>query len=96
MAITVDAIYENGVLRLEKPLPFREHERVRVSVQPTQSIARESAGMLRWRGDWETLHRLAENDEFGILESRGNNLTCLASNDVDFDRVPGITRYTPA
>jgi hypothetical protein len=34
-----------------------------------QSVARESAGMLRWRGDWETLRRLAEDDEFGIMES---------------------------
>ena len=69
MTFTVVAIYENGVLKLEKPLPFREHERLQVSVQPKPSIARESAGMLRWRGDWETLRRLAEDDEFGILES---------------------------
>jgi predicted DNA-binding antitoxin AbrB/MazE fold protein len=68
MAITVEAIYENGVLRPEKPLPFQEHQRVQISVQPKQSIARESAGLLRWRGDWETLRRLAEDDEFGILE----------------------------
>jgi predicted nucleic acid-binding protein len=25
-----------------------------------------------------------------------NGLTKLASNDADFDRVPGITRYAPA
>jgi predicted DNA-binding antitoxin AbrB/MazE fold protein len=69
MAITVEAIYENGVLKPAQPLPLQEHERVQVTVHPTQSIARESAGMLRWQGDRETLHRLAEDDEFGILES---------------------------
>jgi predicted DNA-binding antitoxin AbrB/MazE fold protein len=69
MTITVDAVYENGVLKLDKPLPLREHDRVQVTVQLKQSVARESAGMLRWRGDWETLRRLAEDDEFGILES---------------------------
>jgi predicted DNA-binding antitoxin AbrB/MazE fold protein len=68
MTITVEVVYENGVLRPEKPLPFREHERLQISVQTKQSIARESAGMLRWRGDWETLRRLAEDDEFGIME----------------------------
>jgi predicted DNA-binding antitoxin AbrB/MazE fold protein len=69
MAFTVEAVYENGVLKPIQPLPLKEHERVQVSVQPKQSIARESAGMLRWQGDWETLRRLAEDDEFGIMES---------------------------
>jgi predicted DNA-binding antitoxin AbrB/MazE fold protein len=69
MAITVEAIYENGVLRPEKPLPFQERQRVQISVQTKQSIARESAGLLRWTGDWEILRRIAEEDEFGIMES---------------------------
>jgi hypothetical protein len=42
--------------------------------------------------------------QFGLLSSdalivtvmRANGLTHLASNDADFDRVPGITRYAPA
>jgi len=69
MAITVEAVYENGVLKPTQPLPLKEHERVQVTVQPKPSIARESAGMLRWRGDWETLRQIAEDDEFGIMES---------------------------
>lgn len=69
MAITVEAVYEDGVLKLDKPLPFPEHERLEVSVRPKRSVARESAGMLPWRGDWETLRRIAEEDEFGIWES---------------------------
>jgi hypothetical protein len=32
MALQVDAIYENGVLRPLQPLDLREHERVIVSV----------------------------------------------------------------
>ena len=69
MAITVEAVYEDGVLKPDQPLPFKEGERVRVTVQVQQSVARESAGMLHWRGDWETLRRLAEDDEFGLMES---------------------------
>jgi len=34
MAITVDAIYENGILKLSEPLPFPEHMRVSVRVEP--------------------------------------------------------------
>ena len=69
MAITVEAVYEDGVLKLDRPLPLNNLDRVQVTVQVKQSVARESAGMLRWDGDWETLRRLAEDDEFGIMES---------------------------
>jgi predicted DNA-binding antitoxin AbrB/MazE fold protein len=69
MAITIEAVYENGVLKPVQPLPLKEQQRVQVTVRVKPSAARESAGMLRWRGDWETLRRLAEEDEFGILES---------------------------
>jgi len=34
MAITVEAIYENGVLKLSEPLPFPEPMRVSVRVEP--------------------------------------------------------------
>ena len=37
MTITVDATYENGTLKLERPLPLAEHEKVRVTVE--QSLA---------------------------------------------------------
>jgi predicted nucleic acid-binding protein/predicted DNA-binding antitoxin AbrB/MazE fold protein len=69
MVITFEAIYEDGVLRTEKPLPLAERERVQVTVQPKRSVAQESAGMLPWHGDWETLRRIAEDDEFGVMES---------------------------
>ena len=69
MTLTVEATYENGVLKPVQPLPLQEHERVQGCVQAKPSIARESAGMLHWRGDWETLRRIAEEDEFGFLGS---------------------------
>ena len=46
MAITVEAVYENGVLKPAQPLPFREHEKVRITVQPVLSRARQTAGLL--------------------------------------------------
>jgi predicted DNA-binding antitoxin AbrB/MazE fold protein len=69
MALIIEAVYENGVLKPAQPLPLPEHARVQVTVQVKPGVARESAGMLRWHGDWETLRRIAEDDEFGILES---------------------------
>jgi predicted DNA-binding antitoxin AbrB/MazE fold protein len=69
MSITVEAVYENGVLKPAEPLPFKEHEKVSVTVRPAISFARQSAGMLKWTGDWEVLDRIIRDPEFGIMES---------------------------
>ena len=69
MALTVEAIYENGVLKPTEPLPFKEQEKVTITVEPTMSLARRTAEMVPWTGDVETLERIAEDPEFGILES---------------------------
>jgi predicted nucleic acid-binding protein len=36
------------------------------------------------------------SDALIVSTMRANGLTNLASNDADFDRVPGLTRYAPA
>lgn len=69
MTITVEATYEDGVLKPVQPLPLVEHEKVQVTVQSQRSVAKESAGMLKWSGDADTLERLACDPEFSILES---------------------------
>ena len=69
MNFTVEATYENGVLRPAQPLPLKEHEKVRVTIEPELTWAERTAGMLKWTGDPEVLRRIAEDDEFGILES---------------------------
>jgi predicted DNA-binding antitoxin AbrB/MazE fold protein len=33
MALTVEAVYENGILKPLQPLPLKEHERVSVTVE---------------------------------------------------------------
>lgn len=68
MAITVDAIYENGTLKLAGPLPFEEHAKVRVTVHADPSWVDRTAGMIKWSGDMETLRRLAEDVEFDPQE----------------------------
>jgi predicted DNA-binding antitoxin AbrB/MazE fold protein len=34
MSITVEAVYENGVLKPSEPLPFKELEKVQITVEP--------------------------------------------------------------
>jgi predicted DNA-binding antitoxin AbrB/MazE fold protein len=69
MPITVEAIYENGVLKPTGPLPLQEHEKVRLTIEPELTWAERTAGMLPWTGDPEVLRRIAKDPEFGILES---------------------------
>lgn len=75
MNLTIEAVYENGVLKPSQALPLKENERVRVSIHTAIDVRNaldavgRSYGLIRWNGDRETLRRIAEDDEFGILES---------------------------
>ncbi len=46
MTLQVEATYENGVLRLDRPLPFAEHERVQVTIQGRTSWVQATAGII--------------------------------------------------
>jgi predicted DNA-binding antitoxin AbrB/MazE fold protein len=67
MALHVEATYENGVLKLDAPLPLQEHARVIVEVKPKESRIRESARRLRFNADPETIRKIAEDDD--LLDS---------------------------
>ena len=69
MPITIEAVYENGVLKPREPLALKEHEKVTVTIQPAVSLARQTAGIVPWSGDAATLERIACDPEFGILDS---------------------------
>jgi predicted nucleic acid-binding protein len=45
--------------------------------------------------DFSRQHGLLTNDALIVAVMQDHGLTHLASNDADFDRVPGITRYAP-
>lgn len=65
MTITIEAIYENGVLKPKQRLPFEEHETLQVTVSKKASPAQQTYGMMGWTGDGEALDRLLEEAEFG-------------------------------
>ncbi|RIK86039.1 MAG: hypothetical protein DCC67_03200 [Planctomycetota bacterium] len=67
--MTVEAIYENGMLKLARPLPLKEHEKVRVTVQPETAPLVAGYGLMGWTGDAETIERLALSPEFDPSES---------------------------
>jgi predicted DNA-binding antitoxin AbrB/MazE fold protein len=69
MAITVEAIYENGVLKPAEPLPFKEGEKVRVTVQTPANWVEATAGLLGWTGSSEELGYFALDPELDPQES---------------------------
>jgi predicted DNA-binding antitoxin AbrB/MazE fold protein len=66
MSLTVEATYENGVLKPTRPLPLQEHAKVRITIEPATSWAEATAGLCGWKGDHETFQRLL--DEAGEPE----------------------------
>ena len=68
MTMTIEATYENGVLKPSQPLALKERERVRVTVHTASNWVQETAGLIKWTGDHETLRRLAEDVEFDPQE----------------------------
>lgn len=72
MAITIEAIYENGVLKPVKHLPaFSEGTHIWLTLHTDSEPDRVSKayGLLGWTGDAETVRRVALDPEFDILES---------------------------
>lgn len=78
-SLVFEAVFENGVLRPDRPLPLAESQRIRLSVDlpaldepPIDSdieFINETSGMLGWTGDAATVERIAMDPEFGLHES---------------------------
>ena len=64
MSLEVQATYEGGVLRPDRPLPFQERQRVTVTVtsdgtsNSDGTSIHETAGLLAWTGKPEDLDYL--------------------------------------
>jgi predicted DNA-binding antitoxin AbrB/MazE fold protein len=69
MPLTVEAVYEDGVFKPVEPLPLREHERVRLTVQTASDAVERSYGRIGWTGDAETVRRVALDPDGGLLGS---------------------------
>jgi predicted DNA-binding antitoxin AbrB/MazE fold protein len=69
MSLEVEATYENGVLKPDKPLPLGDHERVTVSIKPHPGRIRRSAGLIRWQGEAQALEYLLGPDNQPWQES---------------------------
>jgi predicted DNA-binding antitoxin AbrB/MazE fold protein len=81
MAITIEAVYENGCLRPVKALPLGIEGKpvwLTLHIDAEEDWVQKAYGLIGWTGDAETVSRVALDPEFDLDEAR-----------------PGITRYEP-
>lgn len=70
MTLTIEAIYENGMLKPSQSLPLQEREKVLITVHAgaevheALDIVQRTYGLIGWKGGHEALERiLAEAEE---------------------------------
>jgi predicted DNA-binding antitoxin AbrB/MazE fold protein len=68
MTISIEATYENGVLKPAQPLPLEEREQVRIVIHRPGKLADQTYGMIGWSGDAATFDRLLQESEAGRWE----------------------------
>jgi len=68
MSISIEAVYENGVLKPANPLPLQEHEKVQVTVRRAVSRVRQTAGLMGWTGSQEDADFVALSPELDPQE----------------------------
>jgi predicted DNA-binding antitoxin AbrB/MazE fold protein len=69
MTITIEAVYENGVLRPLQPLPWKEGARLRIAVSSLDSPILKAYGIMGFQGTAEEAEHLALAPEFLPEES---------------------------
>ena len=63
MSLEIEATYENGVLKLDHPLPLKENQRVKVTIQAESTGVRQRRGLVPWSGSLEDLDYLILSPE---------------------------------
>jgi predicted DNA-binding antitoxin AbrB/MazE fold protein len=63
MTLTVEAVYENGVLKPVQPLPLKEHEQVRLTIHPRVRNLADCYGIMGFQGTVEEADYFAMDPE---------------------------------
>lgn len=67
MLLEIEAVYENGTLKLDRDVPLTNGQRVKLTIHPPG--ARDRSGGFRWKGRREDLDHLILSDDNGLMES---------------------------
>jgi predicted DNA-binding antitoxin AbrB/MazE fold protein len=64
-----EAVYEKGILKLPRPLPLADGQKITLIIQPPGGVVRRGYGLLQSTRSAEELQRIALDPELGLLES---------------------------
>jgi len=65
----MEAVYENGTLKLPRTFPLAEGQKVTITIHPPGGVVQRSYGLLHSTLSSEELERIARDPAFGILEN---------------------------
>jgi len=68
--LEIEAIYEQGTLKLPLELPLAEGQKVTIIIQPTGNAVERLYGRVRWVRDPEELHRFLDDPDEGQWGNR--------------------------
>jgi predicted DNA-binding antitoxin AbrB/MazE fold protein len=68
--LEIEAVYENGTLKLPRQLPLTEGQMITITIHPPGGVVRRSYGRLQSTLGVEELQQIALNPEYGIQEAR--------------------------
>ena len=66
MTYSGEAVYEGGVLRLDKLLPLAEGQRVHITVDTELNPVKRSYGLMGWEGDAATVEYFAMSPDLEL------------------------------
>jgi len=67
--VDIEAIYEQGTLKLPHELPLQEGQKVTITIHPTGSAVKRLVGLVPWHGSQEDLDYLILSEENDPLEA---------------------------
>ncbi|MBI1821879.1 MAG: antitoxin family protein [Nitrospirae bacterium] len=63
MAKSIEAVFEDGVLKSLSPLNFKKYEKVKIFIERAESVARSTNGLIKGLDD-KIINELAQSPEF--------------------------------
>ena len=67
--VDVEAVYEQGTLKLPHQLPLRDGEKVTITIHPIRSGTPRRRGLIQWKGSQEDLDHLILSEDNDPLEA---------------------------
>ena len=65
MSLEIEAVYEDGVLKLPRPLALAAGATVRITIHPSGDPVKRFAGLVPWHGDREEFDRWLDDPDEG-------------------------------